>query len=228
MLLAVVNNLHSDDGDDPPLEELSDQKLMLRYADLGDLEAFELLVSRHEKPVFNFILKRCGNRPAAEDLLQETFERVVRHADSYEPKAKFTTWLYTIARNLCIDRARKQSGHTELSIDEPIGDQDDGEAFVDRMADEDATSASVDHDRRRFRRELKAALAELPDEQREVFVLREFSGLKYHEVAEVVDAAVPTVKSRMRYALDALRGHLAEFREHSFDLDEREQLEPQQ
>lgn len=225
MFLAVVNNLGSDD--EPPVEELPDQKLMLRYADHGDVDAFEVLVSRHEKPVFNFILKRCGQRQVAEDLLQETFERVVRSADTYEPKAKFTTWLYTIARNLCIDRARKQGGSTEVSIDEPLGDDPDDEAFVDRMADEDAASASVEHDRRTFRDKLEQALDELPAKQREVFVLREFSGLKYREVADVVDAAVPTVKSRMRYALETLRGHLSEYRDHSFDLEEREQLEPQ-
>jgi RNA polymerase sigma-70 factor (ECF subfamily) len=224
MFLAVVKNLGNDD---PPLAELSDQKLMLRYAEHGDVDAFEVLVSRHEKPVFNFILKRCGQRQVAEDLLQETFERVVRSADTYEPKAKFTTWLYTIARNLCIDRARKQKGSTEVSIDKPIGDDPDDDAFVDRMADEEASSASVEHDRRSFREQLERALDELPDKQREVFVLREFSGLKYREVADVVDAAVPTVKSRMRYALETLRGHLSEYRDHSFDLEERHQLEPQ-
>jgi len=225
MILAAVKNLGS--GDEPPLEELPDQKLMLRYADHGDVDAFEVLVSRHEQPVLNFILKRCGQRQVAEDLLQETFERVVRSADTYEPKAKFTTWLYTIARNLCIDRARKQDGSTEVSIDQPVGDDPDGETFVDRMADEEASSASVEHDRRTFREKLEQALDELPEKQREVFVLREFSGLKYREVADVVDAAVPTVKSRMRYALETLRGHLSEYRDHSFDFEEREQLEPQ-
>jgi RNA polymerase sigma-70 factor (ECF subfamily) len=225
MFLAVVKNLGGDD--EPPLEELPDQKLMLRYAEHGDVDAFEVLVSRHEKPVFHFILKRCQQRQVAEDLLQETFERIVRSADTYEPKAKFTTWLYTIARNLCIDRARKQEGSTEVSIDQPIGNDPDDETFVDRMADEEASSASVEHDRRTFRERLEQALDELPDKQREVFVLREFSDLKYREVADIVDAAVPTVKSRMRYALETLRGHLSEYRDHSFDLEEREQLEPQ-
>jgi RNA polymerase sigma-70 factor (ECF subfamily) len=225
MILAAVKSLASGDDDEPPLAERDDETLMLQYAGDGDVEAFEELVSRHEKPVFNFILKRCGNRGKAEELLQETFLRVVRSADSYEPKAKFTTWLYTIARNLCIDRARKQKGHTELSLDKPVGDNPDDDTYVDRMADDDANSASVDHDRRAFREKLKEALEELPDKQREVFVLREFSEMKYREIAEVVDAAVPTVKSRMRYALKALRGHLAEFRDHSFDVEERKQIE---
>ncbi|MFB6375487.1 MAG: RNA polymerase sigma factor [Bradymonadaceae bacterium] len=224
MIFAAVKSLGSDD-DPPPLEERDDETLMLQYADDGDVDAFEELVSRHEKPVFNFILKRCGQRQLAEELLQETFLRVVRSADSYEPKAKFTTWLYTIARNLCIDRARKEKGPTELSLDKPVGDDPDDDTYVDRMADEEANSASVDHDRRAFRKKLKESLQELPDKQREVFVLREFSELKYREIADVVDAAVPTVKSRMRYALDALRGHLAEYRDHSFDVEERQHVE---
>ena len=170
MILAAVKSLGSDD-DQPPVEERDDQTLMLQYADDGDVEAFEELVNRHEKPVFNFILKRCGNRQKAEELLQETFLRVVRSAESYEPKAKFTTWLYTIARNLCIDHARKEKGHTELSLDEPLGDNPDDETYVDRMADEDAISASVDHDRRAFRHQLEEALRELPDEQHEDFAL---------------------------------------------------------
>ena len=224
MLFAAINSFGGDD-DQPPIEERDDETLMLQYADDGNVEAFEELVSRHEKPVFNFILKRCGQRQRAEELLQETFLRVVRSADSYEPKAKFTTWLYTIARNLCIDRARKQKGHTELSLDKPIGDSPDDDTYVDQMADDEANSASVDHDRRAFREQLKEALEELPDKQREVFVLRQFSELKYREIAEVVDAAVPTVKSRMRYALKSLRGHLAEYRDHSFDVEERKHVE---
>lgn len=225
MLLAVVKKIRGGDDEEQSLDELSDEDLMLRYADEGDGDAFEILVSRHEKPVFNFILKRCGRRGEAEELLQETFLRVVRSSENYEPKAKFTTWLYTIARNLCIDLARKKKGHTEMSLDKPIGDNPDDDTFVDQMADDDASAASVDHDRKAFRRKLQDALDELPDKQREVFILREISGLKYREIAEVVDAAVPTVKSRMRYALKALRGHLADYKEHSFDVEERKHVE---
>jgi RNA polymerase sigma-70 factor (ECF subfamily) len=225
MLLALINKLNPEEGDEPELGDLSDETLMLRYADEGDVDAFEELVSRHEKPLLHFIRKKCRHSGEAEELLQETFLRVVRSAPDYEPKAKFTTWVYTIARNLCIDRARKKKGHTEMSLDKPIGDDPDGDTFVDQMADEQADSASVDHDRKRFRKKLAEALDALPDKQREVFTLREFSGLKYREIAEVVDAAVPTVKSRMRYALKTLRGHLDDYRDHSFDLEERRQLE---
>jgi len=225
MLLALINKLTPEEGDEPELEDLSDETLMLRYADEGDVDAFDELVSRHEQPLLHFIAKKCRHSGEAEELLQETFLRVVRSAPDYEPKAKFTTWVYTIARNLCIDRARKKKNHTEMSLDKPIGGEPDGDTFVDQMADREADSASVDHDRKRFRQKLADALDALPDKQREVFTLREFSGLKYREIAEVVDAAIPTVKSRMRYALETLRGHLDDYRDHSFDAEERRQLE---
>ena len=99
--------------------------------------------------------------------------------------------------------------------------EDEGPTLGDRMADGGASAANVDYDRRAFRQKLEAALDELPDKQREVFVLREFSGLKYREIADTVGCKVPTVKSRMRYALKALRGHLADYVDHSFDKEER-------
>jgi RNA polymerase sigma-70 factor (ECF subfamily) len=225
-MFAFVDKLVPGGGRSDDLDDLSDQELMLRYADEDDVDAFEILVSRHEEPLLNYIAKRCGGRRGeAEELLQETFLRVVRSASSYEPEAKFTTWLYTIARNLCIDRSRRQADQTKLSMDEPIGDDPDDDTRVERMADDEATSASVDHDRRAFRNELAEALDALPDEQRDVFLLRECSGLTYREVAEVVDAPVPTVKSRMRYALETLQRHLEEYRDHSFDREERQQVQ---
>ncbi len=225
-MFAFIDKLVPGGGGEEPLEDLSDEDLMLRYAEQDDSRAFELLVSRHEDALLNYITKRCGGRRGeAEELLQETFLRVVRSADGYEPKAKFTTWLYTIARNLCIDRSRRQSDQTELSMDEPLGDEPDADALVDRMADEDASAATVEHDRKQFRQQLAEALEALPDDQRDVFVMRECSGLKYREISDVVDAPVPTIKSRMRYALETLRRHLTDYRDHSFDHEEKQKIQ---
>lgn len=225
MLLAIAKNLlgKGKSDEEHPLDEMSDEDLMLSYAD-GDVGAFEVLVSRHEKPLFHFVLRSCGNRDRAEEILQEVFLRVIKYSDNYQPTAKFTTWVYTIARNLCIDKARKRSRATEISIDQPRGSEPGGQAMIDRMADGGAPAAPVEYDRLAFREKLLAALDELPEEQREVFMLREFSGLKYREIAETVGVKVPTVKSRMRYALQALRGHLADYIDHSFDREEREEV----
>lgn len=203
-----------------PLNERTDEELMLAYA-AGDVAAFEVLVSRHERPLFNFILRSVGRREVAEELLQETFVRIIKSAPKYQTTAKFTTWAYTIARNICIDRARKFRNRQEYSLNQAIGGDVNGATFQDHLVDDAASSGSVDVDKRVFLERLQAALDQLPEEQRDVFMMREFSGLKFREIADVLEVGVPTVKSRMRYALEALRGHLAEYREHNFDEDEQ-------
>ena len=237
MLLAIAKGLlgkgaseeeHAPQEAEAPLEERTDEALMLLYRD-GEVRAFEVLLARHERPVFNYILRSCRRQDLAEELLQEVFLRVVRSATKYKQTAKFTTWLYTIARNVCIDRARKATKRQELSLDQNVGGGDvgadgSGRTFMELLVDEKAHAGGSRHERQLFRQRLKEALAELPEEQREVFMLKEVSELTFREIAEVVGAPVPTVKSRMRYALQALRGHLAEYREHSFDEEERQEV----
>ncbi|MDX1584379.1 MAG: RNA polymerase sigma factor [Thermoanaerobaculia bacterium] len=231
MLFAVIKSLSGrKEGEEAadeevPLAEREDEELMLAYAD-GDVQAFDILVKRHERALFNFILRSTGRRDIAEELLQETFVRIIKSAPKYQKTAKFTTWAYTIARNLCIDRARKWKKRKEYSLDKHIGgDSDDGGAtFLDNVVDEKAASGGVDLEKKLFLERLKEALEKLPEEQREVFVMREFSGLKFREIAEVLDIPVPTVKSRMRYALQDLRGHLAAYRDHSFDEEEQREM----
>ncbi|MBH24242.1 MAG: RNA polymerase subunit sigma [Myxococcales bacterium] len=192
----------------------------------GRAEAFEVLLNRHERGIYNFILRSCGNPAKAEDMTQDVFLKVIRSAPKYKQTAKFTTWLYTIARNRCIDHARKHGKVRHVSLDRSLsGDnQDDDRTFLNNLADADADAGNVSVIRKDFRRRLKQALDALPEDQREVFILREVSGLKFREIAEVVGVGENTVKSRMRYALEALRGHMEEFRGYSFDRDEEREL----
>lgn len=226
MFYSVIKSLFGgDESDETPLEELDDRQLMQHYA-RGDERAFTILFERHRRPLYNFILRRCGRRDIADELLQDVFLRIIKSADSYTPTAKFTTWAYTIARNACIDAARSRSRADLHSLQRSIDGDDGDQTHQDRLVDEEARSGGVDSDRHRFRDELQQALERLPEKQREVFVLREISGLTFREVAEVVDAKTPTVKSRMRYALKTLRGELAEFRDHAFDDDEHLEMVP--
>ena len=204
MLLALVKSLAKPGtSQKESVDPDSDEALMFAYQE-GDVSAFEKLVKRHEKPIFNFIL-RVGRQDLAEELLQEVFMRIVKSAPSYQRTAKFTTWAYTIARNICIDRARKHSKRKEYSYDQKVGGDEDGRSFLDSMPDTKATAATADYDRKVFLERLKEALAQLPEDQREVFVMREISGLKFREIADVLECPVPTIKSRMRYALESLR-----------------------
>lgn len=177
----------------------------------GDARAFEALVRRHRTPVFNFILRYTGNRSRAEDVLQETWLKVVRSAREYEPKAKFTTWLYTIARNLCVDSARKESYRQTASLEAPAmgAEGAEGRPLGEGLPDAGASPERGAHNAH-VRPLLERALAGLPEEQREVFILREYSGIPFKDIAEVTGVSENTVKSRMRYALEGLRRKLAE------------------
>jgi RNA polymerase sigma-70 factor, ECF subfamily len=188
----------------------NDEQLMLAFKS-GDARAFHTLVQRHRGPVFNFILRYTQHRQRAEDLLQETWLKVVRSTHEYQPKARFTTWVYTIARNLCVDSARKESYRKTESLDAPVDAlDDDGRTRGDLVADaEGATPDRAAHNVR-LRPILARALASLPEEQREVFLLREYQGIGFKEIAEVTGVNENTVKSRMRYALEGLRKRLAE------------------
>jgi RNA polymerase sigma-70 factor (ECF subfamily) len=177
----------------------------------GEARAFELLVLRYRGPVFNFIYRYTGHRPKAEDLLQESWLRVIRGAQEYQAKSRFTTWLYTIARNLCVDHARKEAFRASESLDGPAVEDDDGKVrpLTDLVADGRAMPDRAAHNLR-LRPLLEQAIISLPSEQREVFLLREYSGVGFKEIAVVTGVPENTVKSRMRYALEALRKNLEE------------------
>jgi RNA polymerase sigma-70 factor, ECF subfamily len=180
-----------------PAEE-SDEKLMLRFQ-AGDASAFETLVRRHRTPVFSFLLRLTGDRGRAEDLCQEAFLKVVRGSKDWAPRARFQTWLYAIARNQAVDEARRQA----LRRAEPL------EALPGAAAASDGPSPDRGAEDALLRPKLEAALAALPEEQREVFLLREYAGMRFHEIASVTGVPENTVKSRMRYALEGLRARLA-------------------
>lgn len=181
----------------------SDEVLFAAYQ-RGEVAAFRLLVERHHRPVFRFCLRALGNPEAAEDAAQEVFLRVVRNAAAWQPQAKFTTWLYTIARNFCIDEARKRVHRRTESLNAPRGDEASGEERIDAVP---AATPGSDQltDAGRMRVVIDRAVAALPEEQREVFCLREHGDLSFREMADVLGVGENTLKSRMRYALVALR-----------------------
>lgn len=182
----------------------TDEQLMAAYRE-GEVAAFQELVRRHERPVYRFCMRSLGNPDAAADAVQEVFLRVVKNAARWEERAKFTTWMYTIARNFCIDEARKRNFRKTDSLNEKVGrDDDGGTEKIDQVAEQGPGSDRLT-DSVRIRQVVDAALAELPEEQREVFCMRQYGGLPFKEIAEAVGAGENTVKSRMRYALATLQ-----------------------
>ncbi len=189
------------------LENISDEKLLTRYQK-GDVRAFGVLLQRHHKGVLNFVYRFLGRPEAAEDIVQEAFLRLVANPDRFERRSKFTTWLYTIVRNLCIDYLRKQKHRNHLSLDQPLNPGSEREvAWMENLESNQAWPDKQTEDRRTGEI-LQAAIGRLNQEQREVFLMREEAAMTFEEIARVVEAPVNTVKSRMRYALQGLRSYL--------------------
>jgi RNA polymerase sigma-70 factor, ECF subfamily len=192
----------------------TDESLMAAYQ-RGEVAAFEQLVARHQRPLWSFLRRYVGDAATAEDLLQEAFLRVVRGAQDWKGEAKFSTWLYTIARNLCTDQARRAVHRRAVSLDGPgpgAGDDSAGTPLGERVASKDQGADRSMSDRQ-LATQIDRAVAALPPEQREVFLMREVSDMPFADIAQAVGASEPTVKSRMRYALEKLRLALAEFRD---------------
>jgi RNA polymerase sigma factor (sigma-70 family) len=198
-------------------EAASDESLMHAFA-AGDAAAFTRLYDRHERATWRFIRQRLGaqHAAAADDVLQETWISVARAAPRYVATARFTTWLFTLARNRAIDHLRGQVD-AMVSIDAPApgleaGD-DDGERWVDRIAADGADGPLARIESRQQAAAFLAALAQLPEAQREAFVLQAEGGLSVDEVASATGVGPETAKTRLRYAKARLRTLLAGWRQ---------------
>jgi RNA polymerase sigma-70 factor, ECF subfamily len=186
-------------------EPASDEVLMLRYKD-GDLGAFEVILEKHQQPLFSYAYRFCSDYHQAQDLVQEVFLRLVKMSKHYEPKAKFTTYLYTIAHNVCVDHLRRKKKRQHVSLSDPI-DASNELTIEDTMKDEGA-DPQREFQQKTFEQALHQAVEELPAERREVFLLREQQNLAFDEIARITGCLPSTAKSRMRYALQSIREKL--------------------
>jgi RNA polymerase sigma-70 factor, ECF subfamily len=197
--------------------EVPDEVLMVRFQ-RGDRSAFTNLVRRHQAPLYNFALRQLGAQSVAEEVVQETFVRVVQNAAEFKHEARFTTWVYTILRNLCIDQLRRRALRRHPSLDQRVsrggGSEEEGPTLLEQTAD---SRASVEREATsvELKERIARAVEALPDEQKEVFLLREISNLPFKEIAIVTQVPENTVKSRMRYALERLQQALCEYEEYA-------------
>ncbi len=200
------------------LERCSDEQLVQLYSQ-GEMAAFEVVLARYKRPLFQFILRFVTDRTRAEDLLQETFLRMIEHVSSFEGSASLRTWTYRIARNLCIDEGRRMKHRRHPSLDAPASVQhaEDGQNLHDKLPDRGANPERETGDHALSVR-ISAAIDELPTDQREVFVLRQVQNLSFKEIGDITGVSENTVKSRMRYALERLQRALADYQEHVEEL----------
>ena len=183
----------------PPNDvESTDDALFERYRG-GDTAAFERLLARHQSGLFGFLVRLVGDRALAEDLFQETWLRVVREAARYRAEQKFNRWLFTIANRLAIDALRRRKRWASVSVnaeETPLELPDRGPSAADETA------------RRQTMGRIESALATMQPALRQVFLLRENSGLSFKEIAALTGTPLGTVLWRMSAALKHLRKEL--------------------
>jgi RNA polymerase sigma factor (sigma-70 family) len=181
------------------LSQETDEKLMLRFG-RGEAAAFDDLYRRHESRVFRYLQRNLRNEASANDLMQEVWFAVVRNAVDYQPTAKFTTWLFTIAHNRMVDMIRA-SGRLQ-SLDADLLDTLEADAKLEPPAEVQSQEEAA---------ALLGAVAQLPPEQRSAFLLQAEGELSVEEIAVATGSNFETVKSRLRYARAKLRQLLWEY-----------------
>ena len=185
----------------------TDDYLMRQFQN-GDRDAFTHLVHRHKGDVFRFILSKTKDRELASDLTQDVFVRLFQSADRYQPTGKLRSWLFRIAQNLCIDYHRKHQKASILSLNNK-SESNDEFTLLDQIEDE-TTDPAIETEFNDLQSVIERALESLSKEQRTAFVLCQYHGMSYSEIASIQKAPVGTVKSRIHHALIKVRDFLKE------------------
>lgn len=180
-------------------EDLSDNSLVMQFVD-GDHHAIEILIARHKKRVFTYILLIVKNHHLAEDIFQDTFIKVIRSLKTgkYTENGKFISWVLRISHNLIIDHFRKEKLLNTTSNDDSSIDLFNSPKFSEENIED-----KLVHDQ--ITTEVRLLIDELPDDQRQVIMMRHFQGLSFKEIADLTDVSINTALGRMRYALINLR-----------------------
>jgi len=184
---------------------LTEQELVTR-AKAGDDEAFAQLMRDNEKRIYNLTLRMTGNPEDAMDLAQETFLNAWRGLKFFKGDSAFSTWVYRLASNACIDHLRRKKRRQDISAPMPADDEDDSQPDIP----DERFQPEQELERQELRRAVAQGLEQLSEEHRQVLVMREINGLSYQEIADVLDLEAGTVKSRIARARNSLRKILVE------------------
>lgn len=184
-------------------EQLDDKDLVRFYRHNGDEQAFRELMNRHQSKIYSYIYSMVGSAEITDDIFQETFTKVItKMDDTYNEQGKWIAWVMRIAHNATIDYLRKQKRFVDVSSNY---DKESNTDFYDRLPDEDLVGAQEQLEKDEAKNSLMKHIAELPEEQREVVMLRHYYEMPFKEIAELTNVSINTALGRMRYALINLR-----------------------
>jgi RNA polymerase sigma-70 factor (ECF subfamily) len=181
-----------------------DEELMVRVRDGDDISAFETLVHRYERPLFNYLNRYLRNPQLAEEVFQNAFARVYEKRSYFTEDRRFRPWLYSIATNQAVDELRKEGRHHAASLDQKRTEGEGGQVSLLDLLESATPSPPEQMETEERRAWARRAIDNLPDYLRVVVLLVYFQGLKYREAAEILDIPVGTVKSRLNSALSQL------------------------
>ncbi len=179
-----------------------DENILVKKAINGDNSAFEMLMEKHMGIIYNIALRMTANQDDAEDMTQEIMIKIFRSLSSFKGNSKFSTWIYRVAVNTCLDELKKKKNKKHLSLDAEISG-DDGENQIEIK--DDSPSPEKLAEQNELRDMVAAAVKLLSDEHRAVIVLRDIRGMSYSEIAEILGCSDGTVKSRISRARAQLK-----------------------
>ena len=182
--------------------ERSDEELMLAFAQ-QDQNAFEQLYARHKDALYRYFLRHLSNEATSQELYQDLWMKIIKSKDNYQPTAKFTTWVYTLAHNRLVDWYRRNN--LEMQSFEKNTEETNTDGSIDWNPEDEFQT-------KRLAKQLKIAIDNLPFDQREVFLLHQEAMLTLPQISELLQEGLEKIKSRYRYAINKLRNNLEKFR----------------
>ncbi|MBL9174100.1 MAG: sigma-70 family RNA polymerase sigma factor [Verrucomicrobiales bacterium] len=191
---------------DPSPDADADLMLCVKQGGPGASDAFAQLVTRWKQPVMAFVFRTLPDPDEAEDLAQGVFVQLWRTAGRYQPTARFSTFLFTLARNLCLNEVRRRKRHPAESLDEGLPEDESHPAR--QVADRNITSADVAVENSELHAKVSEALADLPEKQRTALILCREGELSYEEIAAILETSVPATKSLIHRAREVLKARL--------------------
>ena len=188
---------------------------LIRKAKQGDMLAFEELILKHEKIVYNLALRMMNHSEDAMDISQEVFLKAYRSLSNFDERSAFSTWLYRITHNTCIDEIRKRKGKQTYSLEEDLESED---GSMQRQVADDGDTPEESLMRKEQKSEILRALDNLSEEHKAAIILRDVKGMSYEEIAEILELTLGTVKSRINRARNQLKSEILKIREQNEKL----------